>query len=314
MSEKFVTLEQAQTFLDEKFAVNADDVTLVGEGAWSRCFGFRKTGNDIDDDLVIRFGKYVDDFENDKRAYQYATPTLPIPKVLEIGAAFDGYYAISTRVYGEPLESVHTEQWRTIVPSLVAAMETMRTVDLSHSKGIGGWGRDGNAPCATWSEHVLGVDNDTPSHRTYGWRNKMRMYSPAGEEAFIWGYRRLEEFVRDDIPRSLLHNDLINRNALVEGDKLSGIFDWGCSIYGDHLYELAWFEFWEPWMTNLDVPYLRAELEQQWQSVGYRPENQEQRLKVCYLHIGLDHLAYNSYIDDWETLLMTAEQMKRLCE
>ena len=81
-------------------------VESVGEGAWSRCYGYRQG----DDDLVIRFGKYVDDFQKDQRAFAYAGPGLPIPEVLDIGQAFDGYYAISRRLYGVPLESLDAAQ------------------------------------------------------------------------------------------------------------------------------------------------------------------------------------------------------------
>ena len=49
---------------------------------------------------MIRFGKYVDDFRKDQLAYAYTAPGLPIPQVVDIGTAFDGYYAISTRAYG----------------------------------------------------------------------------------------------------------------------------------------------------------------------------------------------------------------------
>ena len=99
---------------------------------------------------------------------------------------------------------------------------------------------------------------------------------------------------------------------LVANARISGIFDWGCSLYGDHLYELAWFEFWGPWTPQLDVQYLRLKLEERWRDVGYSPADKEARLMACYLHIGLDHLAYNAYLGDWATLLATAERMKTL--
>ena len=114
------------------------------------------------------------------------------------------------------------------------------------------------------------------------------------------------------MPRSLIHSDLINRNVLVHEDKISGIFDWGCSIYGDHLYELAWFEFWAPWLPTLDIPYLRSALEQRWAEVGYAPVDQAARLMACYLHIGLDHLAYNAYKGDWPAVAATAARMHAL--
>jgi hygromycin-B 4-O-kinase len=304
---EFVNISQAQAFLAGYLDAERSEVALIGEGAWSRCFGFRRG----DDELVIRFGNYVDDFRKDQLAAAYATPDLPIPEVLDVGQAFDGYYAISRRAHGVPLESLSATQWHAIVPSVVSALEAMRTTDLSPTSGFGGWGAEGQAPCASWSDHLLAVGEDTPDRRTYGWRKRLSA-SPEGEAAFAWGFDLLKRVASDAIPRCLVHCDLINRNVLVNDDRISAVFDWGCSLYGDHLYDLAWFEFWGPWTPHLDVGYLRSELEQRWREVGYTPADKAARLMACYLHIGLDHLAYNAYLGDWSTLVATAERMRTL--
>lgn len=302
-----VDIRQAQSFLVDYLHRTPTDLALIGEGAWSRCFGFRQDSAE----LVIRFGNYVDDFQKDRVACAYATPALPIPRVYDIGEAFGGYYAISTRAHGTPLEQLDADAWLAVVPAVVAALEALRTADISTTAGWGGWGLDSNAPHASWSSHLLVVDLDTPDRRTYGWRTRLATL-PEGEAAFTWGYDLLRQVASDTVPRALLHCDLINRNVLVDGDKLSGVFDWGCSIYGDHLYELAWFEFWAPWMPQLDIGYLRSQLERQWRAISYEPPNKAARLAACYLHIGLDHLAYNAYLGDWPTLLATAKRMRKL--
>lgn len=307
MIDNNIDVSQAETFLRNHLGDPVSNVVLVGEGAWSRCFGFRHG----DEELVIRFGKYVDDFEKDQRAYTFASPDLPIPKVLEIGEAFDGYYAISTRAYGVPLEQVSASQWVALLPSLVSALEAMRTTDLSATTGFGGWGIDGNASMPSWSRFLFAALEDTPDRRTHGWRKKLATH-PQAEATFVWGIDLLQQLVSDDVPRSLLHCDLVNRNVLVADNRLSGIFDWGCSIYGDHFYELAWFDFWSPWYPALDTSLLHAELEQRWRDVGYVPADKKARLATCYLHIGLDHLAYNSYTGDEVNLLATAERMRAL--
>ena len=174
--EHMVDIQQAQAFLDSHLGVGVSEIVQVGEGAWSRCFGFAYG----DQNLVIRFGKYVSDFQKDRLAYKYATPDLPIPEVLEIGQAMDGYYAISRRVYGVPLESVSAEQWLALVPAVVAMLEAMRTADLSGTDGFGGWGEDGNAGHSRWSSRLLSVGDDTPDQRGHGWRQRLAE-SPQGE-------------------------------------------------------------------------------------------------------------------------------------
>jgi hygromycin-B 4-O-kinase len=302
-----IDAEQAAAFLRGQFDPASTEVEPAGAGAWSQCFGFRLAAQD----LVVRFGKYVDDFENDRRAHAYAAPGLPVPRVLAIGQAFDGYYCISTRARGIPLESVSAEHWRVLVPSVVQALEALRTSDVSAASGFGGWGGDGQAPFAAWRDFLLRVGDDTPDRRTHGWRAKLAT-SPEDVAAFEWGYDLLARCASDSVQRYLVHCDLINRNVLVDSERITGVFDWGCSLYGDHLYDLAWFEFWAPWSPALDIGLLRALLEQRWREVGHWPEDMATRLRACYLHIGLDHLAYNAYLGDWPTLIATAERMRVL--
>jgi hygromycin-B 4-O-kinase len=124
----------------------------------------------------------------------------------------------------------------------------------------------------------------------------------------------LEKVANDSVPRCLVHCDLINRNVFVNEGKIPGVFDWGCALYGDHLYDLAWFEFWAPWYPELDIGYLKSELGRRWTQVGYTPKDKDSRLLACYLHIGLDHLGYNAYLGDWATLTATANRMRALAE
>jgi hygromycin-B 4-O-kinase len=302
-----VDIRQAQMFLTSYLTHEPSDVALIGEGAWSRCFGFR-VGEEA---LVIRFGNHVDDFQKDQFAYRYSAPDLPIPKVIDIGEAFDGYYAISTRAYGVPLESLDLSEWLAIVPSLVSALEAMRMADLSSTLGVGGWGIEGRASHTSWSNHLLAVGEENPNQRIYGWRDRLRA-SPEADAAFIWGLDLLKNVVNDSTPRSLIHGDLVNRNVLVNEARITGVFDWGCSRIGDHLYDLAWFEFWAPWFPKLDMQYLWLAMEKRWREVEYVPHDKISRLMTCYLHIGLDHLVYNAYLGDWSALLKTAERMRAL--
>jgi hygromycin-B 4-O-kinase len=298
---------QVQAFLANHFDLASSHVVRIGEGAWSQCFGFRRG----DQELVIRFGRHVDDFRKDQLASTFRTPDLPIPEVLAIGRAFDDHYAISTRVYGVALESLSATQWQSIVPSLAAALESMRLADLSATVGFGGWRGDGHAPHAEWSGHLLTVGDDTPDRRTHGWRARLAA-CPQADALFTWGFDRLKRVANTTVPRCLIHGDLINRNVLVLESSITGVFDWGCACYGDHLYDLAWFEFWASWFPSLNIDLLRSELERRWHAVGYAPYQRDERLMACYLHIGLDHLAYNAHLGDWPALAATAKRMQTL--
>jgi hygromycin-B 4-O-kinase len=198
-------------------------------------------------DYVIRFGKYLEDFAKDRLAAGYAGPALPIPRVVEIGEAFGGYYAISERVFGGYIDDVDETQLSALLPSLFAALDTARLADLSGTTGHGGWGADGTAPYPSWRTALLDVANDRPTDRTHGWRERLAA-SPVGVEPFEEAYKHLVALAdRASEERHLIHSDLLHYNVLVEGDRVTGVLDWGCGMYGDFLYDLAWLCFWQPW-------------------------------------------------------------------
>jgi len=98
---------------------------VAGTGMWSTCYGFVLAG----ERLVARFGRHAGDFECDRIAADFAAPMLPIPRVYEIGEVLDGYYAISDRAEGTPLEDSTPEQWRTLVAPVAAALAAMCAVE-----------------------------------------------------------------------------------------------------------------------------------------------------------------------------------------
>ena len=302
-----VSLNQAQQFLRNHLSAEPQQLRLIGEGAWSRCFGYHVE----DQEYAIRFGRYIEDFQKDRWAARFSSAQLPISEVFEVGEGLGGYFAISRRAHGIPLENVAPEVWQGVMPDLVNVLEALRTVDLKVTAGVGHWDKDGTANSATWREHLLTVVEDKPTQRTHGWRRKLEQNSPSGMDAFERGLDKLKSFDLTDVPRSLLHCDLMNRNVLVDEGRINAVFDWGCGRLGDHLYDLAWFEFWAPWHTNLDVPLLREALENRWIQVGYTPTNLQTRLSACYLHIGLDHIAYNAHTENW---LVLQETTDRMCE
>ncbi|MGI8417116.1 MAG: phosphotransferase family protein [Nakamurella sp.] len=286
-----IDADAAARFLTDHLGHPVDNVQEVGAGAWSNCFGF----TDLDTEYVVRFGNHVDDYQKDRAASAFSSPRLPIPVVTEVGSAFNGYFAISTRAYGEPLESLDAADWAATVPELLAVLDDMRAVPVAADAGFGGWGTNGKAPCASWRDFLLAVSADDPERRTHGWTTRLAD-SPFGDEAFHAGYARLAELARAiPSPQFLVHSDLINRNVLVRDRRITAVFDWGCSLYGDFLYDIAWIEFWAPWypaMSGVDfLAVARTHLEGR----GVAIDEFAARARCCLLHIGLDSLAYNAF-------------------
>lgn len=295
----------ARRFLEEHFGREVESIEWIGDGAWSRCFGFTDQGRE----LVIRFGRFVEDFAKDLRAASFRSAELPVPELMEIGRAFGGHFAISSRARGESLESLSPSGWRGVLPSLFATLDAARAIDLSQTSGYGGWDAQGNAPYPTWRDFLLAVDTDTSEQRTAGWRQRL-IASPVGDEVFRSGHARLAALVdAASDARSLVHGDLINRNVLVASDRIRAVFDWGCSFYGDFLYDIAWLEFWSPWHEGIAALDIRDEALRHYATIGLDVPDLEPRLLACMIHIGLDHLAYNAYIGNVEDLVAVTKRL-----
>ncbi len=299
-----VQLADAAAFLAQRFDIAADEVEYVGEGAWSRCFGFTHAGGD----LVVRFGRHLEDFQRDRIAARFAGRNLPIPQVIEIDEAFGVWYCISTRATGTPLEQLGAKEWETTVPSVLVTLDALRSADISATSGYGAWGAAGNAGHGSWSDFLAAIADDQPGSRTHGWK-QLLADSPCGMKTFDRAFAAMVEAAHAfPGPRSLVHNDLLNRNALATDGQVTSVFDWGCSIYGDFIYELATFVFWSPWHAAIGQTGMASRALDHYGDMGFDVPNFQDRLRCCALHIGLQHLAYNAYLGDLETLRLTDDR------
>lgn len=291
-----VTIGQASAFLADRFGSHATSVEALRQGGWSSAYGFARDGHGY----VIRFSAHADDFARDQLAHRYASPALPIPIVTEIGEAFGIHYAMSERVSGVPIDDVDGHQMRHLLPSLFGALDAMRNADVSGTTGYGGWDEDRNAPHASWDAAMLAVSEDSGEGRGSGWRDRLER-SSVGASGFDESYAALVELARNaPQDRHLIHSDLLNYNVLVTGHKFSGVIDWGCAMYGDFLYDLAWLVFWWPWRPAWKDIDILAEAKRHYEAIGLDITVFDERLRLCLLHIGLSNLAYVAWIGRWD--------------
>ena len=291
-------------FLAERLGGVVQGVEAIKQGEWSKAFFFRQA----DKHYVVRFGAYLEDFEKDRLAMRYRGPALPIPNVREIGEAFGGYYAISERLFGTYIDGADEGEMRALLPTLFAALDAMRRADLSGTTGCGGWGGDGTAPFGSWQEFLLDVGMDRPTDRIAGWRAALAA-STTGAGPFDEAYRRLQELVAySPAERNLIHSDLLHFNVLVDADRVTAIFDWGCGLYGDFLYDLAWIVFWAPWYEQWRAIDFRQEALRHYASIGLEVPHIEERLLACQIHIGLGGQAYQAYKGYWREMEWTVRR------
>ena len=290
-------------FLRERFGASAS-ITVMRPGEWSAAYSVRTA----DADLVARFSAYDEDFEKDAHAARYSSSALPIPSILEWGPAGDGFYAVSERMSGEHIDGLDEAGMRRLLPSLFSALDAMRSVDLSRASGFGGWRADGTTTHPTWREWLLAVAAE-PATRGAPVVRELLEASPTGIGPFEEGYARLRELV-DHCPeeRHLIHDDLINFNVLVDGDRISAVLDWGSSIYGDFLYDIAKLVFYRPWYPawrNIDFA---AEARAHYDAIGLAVPRCGERLTCYSIRIGLSDMAYSAFRKRWEQVAWKARR------
>jgi hygromycin-B 4-O-kinase len=297
-------------FLRDKFGSGAR-VGLMRPGAWSAAYSVQ-TGTA---DLVVRFSAYDEDFEKDAYAGDHwASPDLPIPRILEWGPALDGYYAVADRMPGERIDGLDEAGMRRVLRSLFAALDAMRLVDLSAATGFGGWRADGRTGHPTWRETVLGVGSG-PGTRGAATAREMLADSPVGVRPFEEGYARLRELA-DHCPeqRHLIHDDLINYNVLAESDSITAVLDWGSSMYGDFLYDIAKLVFYQPWYPAWQNIDFAAEARAHYEKIRLDVPSFDERL-LCYaLRIGLADMGYGAFRQRWDEVRWNARRIRQLTQ
>jgi hygromycin-B 4-O-kinase len=286
-----VNQEAVTRFIAERFGQSAGaSVAVLGGGDWSRAFSFC-----VDDrGLVVRFGRYQEDFLKDQQAMRFARSELPIPKVLEIGEALGLFYAVSERHFGVFLETLDQDRWRRLMPALLRGLDALRKIEF---EGGVDWSSASHDSPLGWRQWLLASLEDRPGERVSGWRATLHE-TPEIEQVFVAGESamRARLYACPEV-RHLLHRDLLNRNVLVAEDasRLEAVFDWGCSLAGDFLYEAAWLTFWAPWYPALQALDFRRVLREHYQRIGLVVEHFDVRLYCYELQIGLEHIAYATF-------------------
>jgi hygromycin-B 4-O-kinase len=281
---------------------------VARQGEWSRAFTFERDGVGY----ILRFSAYREDFDKDLSAWRIAGTRLPVPKVVELGEAFEAYYAVTERLSGTYLDVLDEPGMRRVLPSLFETLDVLRSLAIPPDGGFGVWSSDGHAPHATWRDALLDAGIDRPTRLGPSRRDALAV-SPIGTNVFDEVFARMASLAQScPEQRNVIHADLLNFNVFVAGERITGLIDWGSSMFGDFLYDLAWLTFWWPWFPQWSTVDIAADARRHLASLGLDVPSLSQRLRCYELHIGLEGMYYSAGRRDWTHLEGTARRALEL--
>jgi len=303
---------EARDFLVRRYGV-VEELRPLGGGSWSSAYSFALGGRP----LVARFGARKDWFEADRAAMAFASPTIPVPEVLEVGDALGGAYVISTRHYGMNLEKVRPDQSDVAGPMLGSLLGALFRVPKNTGLPVG-WPWIPPRNDLSWREWLCERIVDDPRQEVHGWRGDISAKSGL-DRIFRACEARVLDLV-DTCPerRDLVHGDLLHANVLVSEDARTprAVFSWKNSVRGDFLFDTAWCTFCSilyPGIAAMDL----------WGLIHQQPSIREEAGALedaplrhhCYeLNIGLGALAWNAWIGDENVLQQVGTHLAHLLE
>ena len=301
---------EARQFLSSRYG-RIEQLEPLAGGFWSSAYGFTVRGRP----LVARFGQSRAFFEADRAAMGFRSAALPVPEVLEIGEAFGGHFAVSSRHYGMRLEDVSPEQSATSGPLLASLLRALYSVPSSPDLPVIWHSPEPDSPL-TWRSWLKSGLRDDPGRVEHGWHSAIHEH-PGAELVFKECEARLERLIAScPERRDLVHGDLLHANVLVTPDArlVTAVFSWKCSVRGDFLYDASWCTFWAPWHPGIEAADAWGRLRRE-PSIPAEAWVDDALRHHCYeLHIGVAHLAWNLFIDNPTELVRVAERLEEILD
>lgn len=273
-------------FLQKHFSDPVTDLQRIESGQISRTFSFRAGGQDYilrfnNDDMLINLDKEAYIFEH------FASPHLPIPRIVQVGRYGELHFAISHRVPGVILSNLPRAEYEVIIPQLIETVDSMRTADLGSKPGFGIFDALGRGAFPGWRAYVTLLKEEGDPRDYYGhWH---ALFDSTFLERDLW-FSIYDRMVRllDYCPHEpyLVHGNVSVSNVLVHEGQITGVIDWINAMYGDFLYDVACLAFWCPGDDY------EGRFREYYASKRVEVPSYEERL-LCYeCYMGLDALRF----------------------
>jgi hygromycin-B 4-O-kinase len=245
-----VAPDVVEALLRQELGTEIQGLRLLKGGQLSQAFGFDAGG----EALVVRFNQTSTGFERDRYAWEhFASPALPIPRVLTLDEAEGLAFAISDFVPGGHLHMRPPAAYLRLLPLALDALDALHRIDPGEGDGYGQWREPGHGNQPSWRRFLEMVIEEETEGFFAGW-HQLFTESFLERDLYEATYRRMLELAACcPEERRILHGDFGFDNVLATGDRIIGVIDWSGLAYGDFVYDLARIDFFSanPAVTKL---------------------------------------------------------------
>jgi len=311
-----VSISEVEDFLKKHFSTDIKNIEILKGGEISQAFSFE----DVAGNYVIKVRKVRKRFRKknpfDKEIIisdvvkKYKLDIL-VPEIIKHGSFKEigsekFIYCISEKSPGTFVHLFNNEKTTLVDNNLVESLYKIHLCDITNTKGFGNWDKWGKARFRSMQEYILDVIKQQEIYT-----NERFSTGIFEKDLYIQGSERIKQLVKFCSPkRYLVHADYGYDNVLANKEgKITAIYDWEHSIYGDFVYDIAWIDFWgfreENTYSNLYCKKFRD-------SERLDFDNYDQRL-LCYkLYIGMTAAGFFSESNQEDKYLQAKQRVLSL--
>lgn len=235
-----VAPEVVEALLREQMGATIAGLRPLPGGHLSRAFAF-STG---DGEFVVRFNAVGDGFWRDRYAAEhFASPALPIPRIVATGRVEGAAFAISAFVPGTHLHARPPADYLRLLPRALDALDALHRIAPGAGEGYGVWLVAGRGQSPSWRRFLESVIEEEAEGFFAGWH---RLFAETFLERDFYEAthaRMLALAAHCPEERAILHGDFGFDNVLAEDGRITGVLDWASLAYGDPVYDLARLDF-----------------------------------------------------------------------
>lgn len=224
-------INQLSPFLPEK-----PEVLPIKGGEISQAYEL--VSSDSKQSLILRINNRDDEgFWKDNYAYTHFLENgVEIPKIIENGQYNKYFYSLSEKCVGKLLDTLDVSEGELTQKDLFGQLLKIYSIEPMGS-GYGTWDKTLNASNLTMQDlimHDLRVEPIDLIQRDF---TNLELHESIRQKALALKDYAIEE-------RYLIHGDIGYNNTCGHEGKVTGIFDWAESGYGDFVLDIAWLMFW----------------------------------------------------------------------